>query len=354
MIQIITEKKDWDAQLALFENLDFYHTYDYHCLSKSDTESPVLITYTVGAYVIAIPLLIRDIENSDYKDAISVYGYVGALNLNLDSHFKKEDFHKALNTFFHEHKIVSVFSRLHPFLEEEDAFLKDFGETVELGKIVYIDLTQPLENQKAKYNRRLKTYLNKSRKLCTVINANLDEHLGAFIQLYHDNMRRLGAEDKYFFNDDYYRRILTSDDFEAELKLCVHNDTQTIIGAAIFIKKGHIVQYHLSGLSQDTFDVDPIKLIIDEMRIKATKEGFKYLNLGGGKGSKEDSLFRFKSSFSKDFKTFKIWKHIVDEEAYNTLVNKHFDGVTGIDPDNIHFFPAYRAQIEEMSNHIVK
>ena len=73
------------------------------------------------------------------------------------------------------------------------------------------------------------------------------------------------------------------------------------------------------------------------MRIKATKEGFKYFNLGGGRGSSDDSLFRFKSGFSKDFKEFKVWKHIVDEYAYNILVERNLgaDYVTS-------FFPAYR------------
>ena len=49
------------------------------------------------------------------------------------------------------------------------------------------------------------------------------------------------------------------------------------------------------------------KLLIDEMRLIASKKGFNYFNLGGGLGGKyNDSLFNFKSSFSKDYKDFKL------------------------------------------------
>jgi lipid II:glycine glycyltransferase (peptidoglycan interpeptide bridge formation enzyme) len=349
MIEIIREKKDWNKQLALFKNIDFYHTYDYHYLSKNEDESPILIKYTEGKSIIALPLLIRAIENTNYKDATSVYGYAGVLNLNIDDDFNKDNFHKELNTYFNENKIISVFSRLHPFIEHEEKFLEGLGTIMALGKVVYIDLTDTIENQRAKYNRRLKTYLNKSRKLCTIIDAKTKDHIETFIDLYHDNMRRVEADDYYFFENAYYNQILSSEDFDAELKLCMHNETQKIIGGALFIKKGDMVQYHLSGLCEENFDVDPIKLMIDEMRINATKEGFKYFNLGGGRGNNEDSLFRFKTSFSKDFKEFKLWKHIVDEEAYNMLVENHFENHKDIDLQNVKFFPAYRAKIASMS-----
>ena len=164
--------------------------------------------------------------------------------------------------------------------------------------------------------------------------------------LYEENMRRVDADDSYFFSDKYYQEILSSDDFESVLKLCIHNETQSIIGAAIFIKTGDIVQYHLSGLSEDTYEVDPIKLIIDEARIEATDEGYKIFNLGGGRGSNEDSLFRFKSGFSKDFKDFKVWKYIVDEEAYKNLVKNRLGTTEDIELSYSGFFPAYRAKLE--------
>ncbi|BAO77485.1 peptidoglycan bridge formation glycyltransferase FemA/FemB family protein [Winogradskyella sp. PG-2] len=339
MIEVIKDKKDWNEQLALVEHFDFYHTYDYHHLSKTDDESPVLVKYTDNGTSLMIPLLIRSIENSDYKDATSVYGYAGVLALNIDEAFEKENFHKELNTFFKTEKIISVFSRLHPYFEEEEGFLEGLGSITTLGKVVYVDLSEPIDIQRQKYSRRLKTYVNKANKSCTVIKGNIEDHLETFIELYHENMKRVNADENYFFSNDYYKRILSSSDLNSELLLCKHNETEEIIAAAIFIKTGNIVQYHLSGLSENYMDLNPIKLIIDKERIKSTEEGYEFFNLGGGRGSEEDSLFKFKSSFSKSVKEFKIWKHIVSEDIYKTLSEKHLKA--GIETN---FFPAYRAK----------
>ncbi|WP_179020267.1 peptidoglycan bridge formation glycyltransferase FemA/FemB family protein [Winogradskyella forsetii] len=346
MIAVIKEKQEWSALLAKAENLDFYHTYDYHHLSKTEGESPILIKYTEGDTTLVLPLLLRDIENSDYKDATSVYGYAGLLALHIDAHFNKANFHNELNAFFKAQKIISVFSRLHTFIEHQEDLHTGLGHILSLGKVVYVDLTQTIEDQRAKYNRRLKTYVNKARKLCTVIEGTVDAHVQTFIELYEENMKRVDATDNYFFDTAYYHRLLSSSDFETKLMLCQHNESQEIIAGALFMKTGNIVQYHLSGLSEEYFELNPIKLIIDEMRIIATNEGYKIFNLGGGLGSEEDSLFKFKSGFSKDFETFKVWKYVVDEAAYKTLTKNHLG--TEIKTEELHdgYFPAYRAPVK--------
>ena len=69
MLNIITEKNDWEKVLEQLGVYDFYHTYDYHHLSKNDGEKPVLLVYTKDNLTIALPLLIRQINNTDYFDA---------------------------------------------------------------------------------------------------------------------------------------------------------------------------------------------------------------------------------------------------------------------------------------------
>lgn len=343
MIEIIKDKIRWNEQLSLIENLDVYHTYDYHHITKKPGEIPILIKYSVEDTSIVLPLLLRPIENSDYKDAVSVYGYAGILTLNLNEHFNKENFHKELNGFFKENKIVSVFSRFHPFLEHQESLLGGLGTITTRGRVVYIDLNDTLENQRSMFNRRMRTYLNKSRKSCTVVETKLKSDMDSFIDLYHENMKRVGADESYFFDRNYFHQLLTSDEFSTKLTLCIHNETQTVVGGAIFMKKGKFVQFHLSGLNEDYFELNAIKLIIDEMRINSTNQRFEYLNLGGGRGSTEDSLFKFKTSFSKSFKEFKIWKYIVDEKAYRMLVEKHLECPLEVVHKNTDFFPAYRS-----------
>lgn len=342
MIEVIENKKEWNKELELLKDVDFYHTYDYHHLSKNSNESAVLIKYTDGSTSLFLPLLIRDIDNSIYKDATSVYGYSGVLSLNMSDKFKTEEFYKELNVFFNDYKIISVFSRLHPFVNHQEAILSGLGTVANLGKVVYIDLTDTIENQRKMFNKRMKSYLNASRKSCTVIESKLENHLQTFIKLYHENMKRVDADTNYFFEDSYFHQLLTSTDFSTKLYLCSHNETQQIIGGALFIEKGGMVQYHLSGYDEDYHDLNAIKLIIDEVRIRSTQNNFTFLNLGGGRGSKEDSLFTFKKCFSKNTKQFKIWKYIVNEEVYGALVQKYLG--SSLMTESNEFFPAYRVK----------
>ena len=346
MIEIIKDKKRWNEQLSLITSghLDVYHTYDYHQITKKETDTPILIKYSDGDNSLVLPLIIRAIENSDYKDATSVYGYAGILTLHLNGNFDKENFHKELNAFFKDYKIVSVFSRLHPFLENQESLLEGLGTITTRGKVVYIDLNDTLENQRKMFNKRMKTYLNKSRKTCTVIESKLKSDLDSFIDLYHENMKRVGADESYFFDNSYFYQLVGTEDFNTKLMLCIHDETQTIIGGALFMEKGSIVQYHLSGLNEEFNDLNAIKLIIDEIRIKKSNRNFKYLNLGGGRGSDEDSLFAFKRCFSKNFKDFKIWKYIVNENAYRMLVEDQFESSLESVVENTSFFPAYRSR----------
>ena len=65
--------------------------------------------------------------------------------------------------------------------------------------------------------------------------------------------------------------------------------------------------------------------------------GYKTLYLGGGVGSDEDSLFKFKKAFYKgDLNRFHIGKKIYNAERYEELL-KLRDGI-----DNPGFFPKYR------------
>ncbi|PIB23042.1 peptidoglycan bridge formation glycyltransferase FemA/FemB family protein [Maribacter sp. 4G9] len=350
MIEILKDKIDWVGALNTINHTDFYFSYDYHHFSKNQGEEPILIKYSTKEGVLLLPLLLRKIEGTVFKDAISVYGYAGVLtNIPLEN-FDRDMFQKTLHNFFKDNQIISVFSRLHPFMEYQDEILEGLGSISDQGMVVYLELSLPIDVQRAGFNRRLKTYLNKARKVCTVSMGTTEEELDAFIHLYHENMKRVEATESYYFDKPYFDALMASKDYEPCLMVCRDNETQQIIAGAIFVKKDNMVQYHLSGLHEDFFELNPIKLIIDEMRLMVSEEGYEFMNLGGGRGgSNEDSLFRFKSGFSKAFKKFKLWKYIVDEEAYQILIEEHFSKYDDINLNEISYFPAYRADVTEFS-----
>jgi lipid II:glycine glycyltransferase (peptidoglycan interpeptide bridge formation enzyme) len=336
MFKEITKKDDWNAILNEFDSYDFYHTYDYHLLSKRPNEKSVLFVYRNQSTCIALPFVIRPIEGTNHYDITSVYGYAGPISKNIPTDFDNSAFSSELNHYLVKHKIVSVFSRLNPYIDQQKEILQNIGECKDMSSVVAINLTNDLETQRRGYQRRIKSQINKARRLCNIVSSKTKEDIDTFINIYYENMDRLNADESYYFDRDYFYDFLKSKNFQTDLLLAKTKDTNKIIAGVIFVKTNDIVQYHLSSTKSDFLDITPVKILIDEMRIIATGEGYKYLNLGGGLGSTEDSLLRFKMSFSKELKTFSVWNYIVDIEMYNKLTSSY-----GLIPTD--YFPAYRS-----------
>lgn len=336
-IEIIKSKIKWDNFLKEVENYDFYHTYDYNLLSKSDHETPILLKYKENNVLIGIPLLLRNIPNTKYNDATCVYGYSGPISKNVPDGFDNSHFKEVLFEYLNKNNIISVFSRLNPFIKNQHLILNNIGLLPHKGQVVNINIQLNLEKQEIEINKRLKTYINTSRRSCSIRTATTKKDIQEFMSIYHENMDRVGAKKLYYFNEGYFYEICNAKTFKSEILLAIDNESGTIIAGCQFITTNGIVQYHLSGTKNNYLHLNATKLLIDEMRILATQRGNKYFNLGGGLGGKDDdSLFHFKSLFSKDFKNFDLWKLIVNQNVYDELVSKK--GIL----DKSDYFPLYR------------
>ena len=336
MISEITSKSSWNAILNQVDTFDFYHTYDYHKISSTpEVEKPILLVYENGKNLVAFPFLLRSIKNTNFYDLTSVYGYGGPIS-KLNGTFNAKEYAAALQAFFESKGIISVFSRFHPYICQEK-IISNLGNIEPLGKVVNIDITLPLEESRRAYQKSLKNQINKLRRTCSIRNAENKKDILEFVDIYYENMKRLNASEHYFFNLDYFMNFMNQTDFKTEILLVEDLESGKAIAGSMFVMTKGFVQFHLSGTRTDFLSLKPSKLFLDEMRIEATNRNFKYFNLGGGFGSKEDSLFQFKSSFSKDFRTFKVWKHVVNQEVYTNLC-KNINGVK-----NQNFFPLYRA-----------
>ncbi len=339
-MNIITEKEDWTHALKQVPYYDIYHTYEYHEISKATPEdTPILIEYIDGVHKIYLPLIKRHIPNTSFFDATSVYGYAGPIHVNIDAQFDTSKFSTALTAVLKEENIISVFSRLNPYIQHQESILKALGAVKTLGNIVNIDLSKPIDTQRTLFSKTTKRYINKCRKLFDVKMSSEKADIKAFIDLYYENMDRVNAVGRYYFTETYFFNIIAQLKAKVDILFAIDKETKQIVSAAMMFKTKDIIHYHISGTKNDTLNLSPIRLLIDEMRIIGTQEGYTYFNLGGGLGNKEDNLFKFKSSFSKDFKPFKIWKHVVNPSVYDELVSAHCnrEALTSTD-----FFPLYR------------
>ena len=134
MIEIIEHYEEWNRLIEACYVGDFYHTRHYHFLDKKDDEKAILIHFRDEELEVLLPLILRKIEGTEFLDATSVYGYCGPLyqgNLNI---LYIENFQNALNELLRSLNIVSVFSRLHPFLNRQATLLNGLGRVESRGR----------------------------------------------------------------------------------------------------------------------------------------------------------------------------------------------------------------------------
>lgn len=330
---------EWNDIIVKSAIHDFYHCNSY-CTLNTSGESFLFVVFD-GADFIALPLIKRSIEETEFFDCTSVYGYAGPVASKLPEQLSKSlitFFQQQLKQYFHENKIICTFSRLHPIILQTP-FLEGLGNVISLNKTVTIDLTLPPDKQRALYRKSNKSEINQLRKSGFEIKtAHSIEEIKKFVEIYTITMQRVNAPSHYFFDLNYFNNFLSATDFNSVLLLAYYKNE--IAAGAIFTMVNNIMQYHLAGTAESYLKKAPMKLIIDEARLLANSRNLTYFHLGGGVGgSDDDSLFKFKSGFSNLNYIFKVWKYIVDEEKYDAITKMKCSGKEM----NAMFFPQYRS-----------
>ncbi len=109
-LTIIDTPNDWRDALTGLRH-DWYHTWDAHQLAQDAGEGePVLLLYASQQATLALPLLIRELDNGE-KDGTSVYGYSGLIASSTATQESVSKFMECAHAWLLEHKIIAVFSR---------------------------------------------------------------------------------------------------------------------------------------------------------------------------------------------------------------------------------------------------
>jgi len=333
----IRDKDGWDAYINRTYAHDIFHSWHYHSLNKEGEQ--LLFVYEQEHLFIALPVIKRKIENSDFYDMTSVYGYGGPVS-NIDLCTVPADiiaaFRQAFTKFMKDENAICIFARLHPFLNQ-DRILESIGGLKSNGTTLYIDLSISIEDQRSKYEKRLCRQIRKMREKGYIIkDNNSPDDMKCFIDMYYKNMDRVNAAPNYYFDESYFSDIINMEGYENKLIL-IYNGTELICGAVLLLSES-IIRNHLSASSPDYLKESPSKLLTDEISIIGRRLGKKIFHLGGGVGGKEDSLFEFKRYFSDLQIKDRIWCYINDYEAYNTLAA---NSSSRADPGS-GYFPLYR------------
>ena len=162
-----------------------------------------------------------------------------------------------------------------------------------------------------------------------------------FKRIYNATMDKDHAEEYYYFEDAFYESIHRDLRDNYEMFYAVLDGK--IIAMSIMLYANNQMHYHLSGSLFEYRNLAPTNLLLYKAALWGCEKGFKTFHLGGGVGSGEDNLYRFKEGFNRnsDYQ-FSIGKEIFDQERYNELVAMRAKEDTSFNPESP-FFPLYRS-----------
>jgi hypothetical protein len=309
---------------------DIYFTPEYYRLYEElgDGKAQLFIFEKNGEFAM-YPFLINSVNDlgyimdKEYFDIQGAYGYNGLCCSCNDPQFIMS-FYKSLNHYCIKNNIIAEFTRFHPLLQNHN-ISSDYMTVIQDRETVMIDLQKPYSEIWANdYSSKNRNMIRKARamgyKLQGVKYPDIQD-IDSFIRIYNYTMDDVKSEKYFYFNREFFFNTFGYLKEHALLfKVLDYKDE--VICSSIFFHFGNYFHYHLSGRSVKA-DNSVNNFLIDGAIVHAKEKGAKYFHLGGGRGrSPDDSLMKFKKSFSKQILPFYIGWKIHNKKKYDEVVKQ--------------------------------
>lgn len=342
-----------EAELLRIDWPDTYFEPGYGsaaaCMESGEWEVAI---YGDGA--ILYPYIKRPIDESlglkGRFDLVSPYGYSGAWARPDTSLAQWRSFRKAMRESAPSRGFIAEFFRLGSLVPGRENLLGADTEIhgTRFNDTVVINLSDGLERYWTQSAGRSRTAIRKAQRLGYeghIREAHVSDLTtgSPFRLLYEQTMQRLQAADVYLLPDEYYSDLLGA--LGENLTLCQVRDSSGDVGsAALFMRSGKTLHYHLAGSAREAARDGANNLLIHTAIDWAIKHGIQRLHLGGGTRP-NDGLFRFKQGFSRNTLEYWLAKSVLQKDEYLTLCKARAQllGVNLEQLDAAGFFPTYRA-----------
>ena len=340
-IYSIEDNAKWDGIVKSFARHDVYYLSGYvKAFMIHGDGVPQLLYYEADGLKAIYVFMKRMTDIDGYYDCVTPYGYGGVLFEGDTSIENLMAFWKAYIEKMCEQGIVDNFVRYHPVLANAIP-MKKISNVIDLGKTIAFDLTSPdiiWDNIISKNRNMIRKAENNGIEIQHGKNLSL---FSDFKRIYNATMEKDHAEEYYFFEDAFYESIHRDLNDNYEMFYAVLNGE--IIAISIMLFANDQLHYHLSGSMIEYRNLAPSNLLLYKAAIWGYEQGFKTFHLGGGVGSGEDGLYKFKAAFNRnsDYQ-FSIGKEIFDQEKYDELVSLRASKDNEFNPDSS-FFPLYRS-----------
>ncbi len=345
-VYTLEKSEEWDNIVRSFENFDVYYLSGYVKAFKINGDGEPVLIYFKGEKTRAINVVIkRDLSDFTYfkghilpgtcYDIVTPYGYGGWLTEGNDYNCLKQEY----EDFCRRENIVCEFVRFHPMLKNWNG-LNEIYDEIHLGTTVYMDTSskEVIWHNIISKNRNI---IRKAQKSGLEVYWGRDGSIiEPFMNIYNATMDKDMAEDYYYFKRDFYESVLNDLKYNSMWFYAKKDDE--IAAIAIFMFANGNMHYHLSASRREFQNLAPTNLLLYEAALWASENGYSNLHMGGGVGSSQDSLYKFKKAFNRgDDMEFHIGKRIFIEDRYDELVELRKTNDETFNEES-KFFPLYR------------
>ncbi|MFI5892312.1 GNAT family N-acetyltransferase [Actinoplanes sp. NPDC051513] len=294
-----------------------------------------------------LPYVVTEIDDG-YLDAASPYGYAGIHVAPGTTEHDLARFWRLVQERWRDMGLVAMFFRFSPF---EPLVALEGVRTTRSGDTVTVPIDGDADALWDNMEGRSRTAVRKACRLgytATVRPARAtDLHSGSpFRTLYEQTMRRVGSRAEYIFGDVYYAKLLHG--LGPSLLIAqVFNEAGSVCASALVLRHRDRVHYHLAGSDSEAARCGVNNLLLWTVMHWGVRTGARLLHLGGGLQA-DDNLFKFKRSFGGRRTQFWTGAVVVDERAYDELVERRAVKC-GRPPSELigaGYFPAYRTRCE--------
>lgn len=309
---------------AVLKELDVYYQASFlSCDASMQGGEYEIFTVSDGGKIWIYPYIILPINDTNFYDLTSPYGYAGPF-CNDELFFHEAE--QAFVNYVQSRPIVTEFIRYHyEYNASENFRFKINCQNLNNRTIVLLDTKQDFqsiwETAFSGTNRNLVRKLEKEDFIWTIADFE-SKHIDFFQRMYDATMSNANASSFYFFTPRFYEELI--EQLGKQLKIAIVEKDGIIYGTALFFVCNGYVTYYLSARNLDFPKITASNFLLSNIAQWAVENKYKLLNFGGGlTNSEEDRLYKFKTNFSKETAAFYIGKRIHNQEMYLKLMEKY-------------------------------
>ncbi|MGL4402165.1 MAG: lipid II:glycine glycyltransferase FemX [Fusobacteriaceae bacterium] len=280
------------------------------------------------------------LEGNSYYDIITPYGYGGPLFSDYSDEKAleklKNQFGIEFSQYCTDENIVSEFVRFHPIIKNHE-FVEAYMDVIYNRDTICIEIAGEDEGKIwESFTCKCRNNLHKAFR--NNITVEIRQDIDIFYEIYLKTMERNCATSYYYFSKEFFRNTMELLGDGAKIFLASHEGK--IVSGILVIHGGEYVHNHFSGTDPEYRDLGANNMLIFEAAKWGGRNGKRYFHLGGGCTDNSDSLYRYKSTFTKnDPYKFYTGQKIHNTEIYQKLVEER-EKIEGI--ENRDYFPLYR------------